>query len=134
MTGLGFLGYQFFKSQDKSQNSFYIERAVSKQCGSPGGRDSKDPKKTPNDRIINTIAKAEFFRQCSDRYEHWKNGVYRLIDRAKGFLDGKAHYLEWDHLHNDLEVYGENRQHIGSLDPRTMQLYKGAVVGRKIPR
>ncbi len=52
VTGLGFLGYQFFKSQDKSQNSFYIERADS--CGT-GGRDPKDPKKKQQDAAAPSI-------------------------------------------------------------------------------
>ncbi len=52
VTGLSFLGYQFFKSQDKSQNSFYIERADS--CGT-GGRDPKDPKDDEKKRDENPI-------------------------------------------------------------------------------
>ncbi len=40
VTGLGFLGYQLFKSQDKKQNSFYIERAGE----SPGEQDPKNSK------------------------------------------------------------------------------------------
>ncbi len=48
MTGLGFLGYQFFKGQDKSQNSFYIERA-GESSSERAPKNSKDPggKKTP---------------------------------------------------------------------------------------
>ena len=85
--------------------------------GGSGGGDPNDPK-DKNGRIINT-------RQCKDQYEHYKDGIYRLTDKAKGFFDGKAHYLQWDHLHNDIEVYSKAEKHIGSMDPKTLQLYKG---------
>ncbi len=48
VTGLGLLGYQFFKSQDKSQNSFYIERAESGGPGELGPKDPKDDKDEKN--------------------------------------------------------------------------------------
>jgi hypothetical protein len=98
-------------------------------------KSNKDPKNNnegPN-RIINIMTKAEFFRRCSDRYEHWKNGIYRLKERVLGFFDGKAYYLQWDHLHNDVEVYSQNERHLGSLDPKTFELYKGPVFGRNFP-
>ena len=96
-----------------------------------GPNNNKGPENNNNQRIINVITKAEFFKRCSDRYEHWKNGIYRLKEKVFGFLNGKAYYLEWDHLHNDVEVYSQNERHLGSLDPKTFELYKGPVFGRK---
>lgn len=49
-----------------------------------------------------------------------------------GFLDGEAYYLQWDHLHNDVEVYSWSRKHLGSLDPKTLRLYRGPQ-GHKFP-
>ena len=96
-----------------------------------GPNNNKGPENNNNQRIINVITKAEFFKRCSDRYEHWIDGIYKLKDKALGFLDGKAYFLQWDHLHNDVEVYNKGKMHLGSLDPLTLILYKGPVVGRK---
>lgn len=128
-TGLGVVGYQYFFC-NKKESGIYLERLD--HNGGSGGHDPNDPKKKLGDRIINTITKAEFFRQLKDQYEHWKDGIYRLKDRAIGLLDGKAEFLKWDNLHNDVEVYNRSERHMGSLDPKTLQLYKGAVGGRKM--
>ncbi|WP_078380036.1 SAR2788 family putative toxin [Sutcliffiella halmapala] len=44
----------------------------------------------------------------------------------------KKRYYEWDNTHNDIEVYDHNGKHLGSMDPLTGEMYKGAVKGRKI--
>lgn len=43
-----------------------------------------------------------------------------------------ANYLEWDHLHGDVEVYQTPKKHIGSLDPELLEIYKAPVNGRKL--
>jgi len=43
-------------------------------------------------------------------------------------------YYNWDHTHKDIEVYGSNRKHLGSMDPTTGKMYKPAVNGRKLSR
>ncbi len=128
-TGVGIVGYNYFFG-DKKKGGIYLER-VDPNCRSGRGG-PKDPKKGPNDRIINTVTKVEFFRQLKDQYEYWKDGIYRLKDRAMGLLDGKAHYLQWDNLHNDVEVYNKGKTHLGSIDPKTLQLYKAAVYNRRM--
>jgi len=128
-TGMGIVGYQYFFG-DKKKGGIYLER-VDPNCRSGGGG-PKDPKKGPNDRIINTVTKVEFFRQLKDQYEYWKDGIYKLKDRAMGLLDGKAYYLQWDNLHNDVEVYSKGKTHLGSIDPKTLQLYKVAVYNRRM--
>lgn len=48
---------------------------------------------------------------------------------------GKAAlYYEWDHTHNDIEVYGPapGYKHLGSMDPSTGQIYKRPVEGRNL--
>lgn len=39
---------------------------------------------------------------------------------------------EWDHTHNDIEVYDGKGNHKGSMDPVTGEIYKPPVKGRKI--
>lgn len=41
-------------------------------------------------------------------------------------------YYEWDYTHNDIEVYNNRGQHLGSMDPTTGEMYKDAVPGRII--
>jgi len=132
-TGLGFIGYQYFFG-DTKEKGIYLER-IDPNCRSvgEGPNDPKDPKNKNGDRIINTITKVEFFRQLKDQYEYWKDGMYGLKDRVNGLLDGKAYYLQWDNLHNDVEVYSKGKTHLGSLDPKTLNLYKGPVYGRNFP-
>ncbi|MFJ4294420.1 hemagglutinin repeat-containing protein, partial [Cupriavidus sp. NPDC089707] len=45
--------------------------------------------------------------------------------------DGKR-YFEWDHTHNDIEVYNKRGEHLGSMNPVTGEMYKPAVPGRKL--
>ena len=47
-------------------------------------------------------------------------------------LDELSDLYEWDHAHNDIEVYDSNGKHLGSMDPITGEMYKPAVKGRKI--
>lgn len=44
----------------------------------------------------------------------------------------KQRYYEWDHTHNDIEVYDKNGRHLGSMDPTTGELYKPPVNGRRL--
>ena len=44
----------------------------------------------------------------------------------------KKKYYEWDHTHNDIEVYNSRGEHLGSMDPTTGEMYKPAVPGRTI--
>lgn len=40
--------------------------------------------------------------------------------------------VEWDHTHNDIEVYDNKGRHLGSMDPTTGKMYKPPVPGRTI--
>lgn len=44
----------------------------------------------------------------------------------------RRRYYEWDHTHNDIEVYDKNGRHQGSMDPTTGEMYKPPVDGRRI--
>ncbi|WP_198408892.1 colicin E3/pyocin S6 family cytotoxin [Chryseobacterium sp. ERMR1:04] len=43
--------------------------------------------------------------------------------------DGKI--LEWDKQHGDVEIYNKKGKHLGSADPKTGEVYKDPVPGRK---
>jgi hypothetical protein len=47
-------------------------------------------------------------------------------------IDAKGDRVyEWDHLHNDIEVYDKStKNHLGSIDPKTGEIYKAAIRGR----
>lgn len=103
-------------------------------CGTPGcncgcfcGCGKKEWKK-------NKITKQEFFRlkEISENYEHVRDGVYQLKKGGKPIAKD-AYYLQWDHLHGDVEVYSKSRTHIGSLEPQALELYKDPVIGRPFP-
>ncbi len=57
--------------------------------------------------------------------------IYRKKPKAKGIEN--AEYLEWDYTHNDVEAYNKAKRHIGSIDPKTLRLYKPSVYKREFP-
>ena len=64
--------------------------------------------------------------------------VWKELDNVKGknrktsgYGKNKKYY-EWDYTHNDIEVYNNKGQHLGSMDPVTGEMYKSAVKGRNI--
>nr|WP_245746501.1 colicin E3/pyocin S6 family cytotoxin [Evansella caseinilytica] len=67
-----------------------------------------------------------------------ESSVWKDLDNVKG-KDRKTtgtgrnkRYYEWDHTHNDIEVYDKKGKHLGSMDPLTGEMYKGPVQGRTI--
>ena len=56
-------------------------------------------------------------------------GKYKTDDKSEKVYD-------WDHLHNDIEVYknsgGKEKEHLGTMDPTSGKMIKGPVNGRKI--
>jgi filamentous hemagglutinin len=62
----------------------------------------------------------------------WKGLDNAGNGRKKSGSGSKTRYYEWDHTHNDIEVYDNKGRHLGSADPSTGELYKPRVPGRKI--
>ncbi len=60
-------------------------------------------------------------------FEHYKRDI-----KTNGKSGSAREYYQWDHLHNDIEVYDSNFNHKGSMDPRSGLTHKPAVVGRKL--
>jgi hypothetical protein len=121
-----YIGVQLYNAQKQKEKECELEFHVV-SCGSPCP-DPDDDK----ERKFNTITKSEFFKNVKNDYEHYKNGIYKRKKGAKGI--DNAEYLEWDHLHGDVEAYGGNRWHIGSIDPKSLKFYKPAVAARRLPK
>ena len=73
--------------------------------------------------------KANVEKQESDV---WKNLDNSKNGRKTSGSGSNKQYYEWDYTHKDIEVYDSKGKHIGSMDPATGKLYKGAVNGRRI--
>jgi Cytotoxic len=54
------------------------------------------------------------------------------VKKSKAINNSNNFSYEWDHTHNDIEVYDSKGRHLGSKDPLTSEMYKGPVKGRKI--
>jgi RHS repeat-associated protein len=57
---------------------------------------------------------------------------YRGKTKTNGLPGKKRQYYEWDHTHNDIEVYDSVGKHLGTMDPSKGEIIKPAVPGRKI--
>lgn len=63
----------------------------------------------------------------------WNNlKRFRGKTKTNGLSGGDRRYYEWDHTHNDIEVYNSRGEHLGSIDPTTGDMYKPAIEGRRI--
>ena len=59
--------------------------------------------------------------------------MYRAKRGTERLAGHKAEFLQWDHLHNDVEAYSKSEKHLGSINPKTLELYKGPEAGRNLP-
>jgi len=59
---------------------------------------------------------------------------YRGSVKTNGISGKKRRYYEWDHTHNDIEVYDKNGEHLGSIDSVTGEDTKDPVEGRDIKK
>lgn len=57
----------------------------------------------------------------------WKGLKYHKNEiRSNGKTGKHLRYFTWDYTHNDIEVFDRNGKHLGSMDPMTGEIYKGA--------
>ncbi|CAB4495228.1 hypothetical protein RhiirA1_534761 [Rhizophagus irregularis] len=62
----------------------------------------------------------------------WKSfDSFRGKTKTSGTGKNKK-YFEWDFTHNDIEVYDNKGNHLGSMDPSNGNMTKPPVKGRKI--
>jgi hypothetical protein len=57
---------------------------------------------------------------------------FRGKTKTNGKKGKKKEYYEWDHTHNDIEVYNHRGEHKGSIDPNSGEYIKPPVPGRRI--
>jgi hypothetical protein len=63
--------------------------------------------------------------------------IWKSLDKGKGGTrslgSGKSKtFHQWDHTHNDIEVYDYRGKHLGSMHPVTGDFYKPRVKGRTL--
>ena len=121
-----YVGVELYNKNKQSNAAFDF----SPQPGTCGGYNPDPDDNENSERKFNTLSKSEFFKTVQKDYEHYRNGIYKRKKGAKGIE--KAEYLEWDHLHSDVEAYSKGGKHLGSIDPKSLRIYKGPVV-RTLP-
>ncbi len=60
-------------------------------------------------------------------FQNFRDGL-----KSNGQKGTKREYYEWDHMHNDIEVYSHQGNHLGSMDPISGKIYRAPVIGRTI--
>jgi hypothetical protein len=121
-----YVGVKLHNRQKQRYKDFTVSFEVQSGGHIPDPNDDEN-----NEHKINTITKTEFFKTVQKDYEHWRNNIYKRKHKVKGIEN--AEYLEWDYTHNDVEAYNKAKDHIGSISPRTLKLYKPAVHNRRFP-
>ena len=141
ITGLGLnMGalamWKFLTGTKKTQitiqlNSGDDQRDNAKDKGKklPPGGSPEDPEDKDKERKKNVVTKTEFFKKIKDRYEYWRDKIYKRKS-GKESIEG-AEYIQWDNQHQDIEAYSKSEKHMGSIDPQTLKLYKPAQYGRR---
>ena len=100
------------------------EQYAESRAKEPASSSSKATETPPEPRKVNP-SKAE-----SPVWKELK--PYREDIKTNGLTGKKIEYYQWDHTHQEIEVYGANRMHKGVKDPLTGELIKDAVPGRRI--
>jgi len=121
VAGAGFVAYNM--SHGNKSDSLKALAMMRGDAVSSPGSPMPDPD-DENDRKQN-ISKQES--------KVWKNlHSHRGKTKTNGLTGKNRRYYEWDHTHNDIEVYDSKGRHMGSMDPKSGQMYKNAVQGRTI--
>ena len=78
---------------------------------------SSNEEREINERIVN----------CSKKDSPVWKGMehYRGDIKTNGKLGSDKRFYRWDNFHNDIEVYNRRGEHLGSMDPRTGNMYRG---------
>ena len=88
--------------------------------------------KVPESGVTDFEGKAHPEVRGPSESKHWKAlGPYRGKYKTSGEGRDKRYY-NWDYTHQDIEVYGRNGKHLGSLDPTTGEMTKPPIKGRKM--
>lgn len=100
-------------------------------------RNNQQQPSQPAQRKINPPSFKQDFKNCprvKENYEPTNRGTLKLKDRGIPLKDknGRDVYeFKCDHSHNDIEMMDKRGNHLGSMDPITLEMYKDAVYGRR---
>ncbi len=88
-----------------------------------------------------SLSESILFKERKDNVKKAESPIWKGLKPHKGDiktngLSGKEErFYDWDYTHNDIEVYGPHgRQHLGSMDPVTGEIYRPGELGRNIKR
>ena len=109
---LGQLAIRPCQNLQKAQTFFSKKHGDGGQPSAPGPRVTNPPK-----------AESPVWRELQP---------YRQEIKTNQKSGSKKEFYEWDHAHNDIEVFNHNGDHIGSMHPVTAKIYKPAIPGRDI--
>ncbi len=110
----------------KRGSSFMASASTNIAMAAPARPKPPKPAKPPKKRAFNCS------KQSSPQWKKFK--PYKGSVRTNGKSGRSARYYEWDHTHNDIEVYGPgpDYNHLGSMNPIDGDMYKGPVAGRNL--
>ena len=103
-------------------------------ANAPTSTGAPSPKKPeePKDRIINQVQRTEAMKKIKENYRYDKqSNSYKLKDNGSSIKCSRTGKevtnVSWDGAHGDIEAWKGtgSRDHLGSLDPKTWEMYKG---------
>ena len=131
--GFGIFGFAMNKNHKKKK--MVIMPVVS--VAMPNPIDPNDDDEKEKERKFNEMSKTEFFKKVKGDYRFDKQlNVYVRIKGKEGLKCSRTgkdiEFLEWDGLHLDVEAYGSNKAHLGSIRTSDYVMYKGPKPKRKL--
>ena len=141
-TLLGFIGITLINSKNKwKKPNVKVNPEKMGDYLNFGSGGSSDPEKEPDDkknkkskakeRKQNTVSKPDFAEKIKKSYQKVRNRKFWKLKKGEEPIN-KAEYLEWDYLHQEVETYNKQGDHLGAINPQTRRLSKPPVRGRRI--
>lgn len=98
------------------QSQVYIQRWINEN-----GYSSEEERRR-GDRVVNCSKKDS---PVWKGLKHHGRDHYGREIRTNTKTGSDKRYYQWDNTHNDIEVYNHRGEHLGSMDPRNGNMYKG---------
>ena len=125
------------RKEQKKPNKAQIAKEAAKNGGGGANGGGKKPEDDKKERKVNPDDFKQRFKndpRIKENYETQSDGSLKLRDNAKNplrYKNGKIiDQIKSDHTHKDIEAYSK-KDHLGSLDPVTLEIYKEAEEFRK---
>ena len=104
----------------------------------PQPSNAPNPKKPeePKERKVNTLQRTEAMNKLKENYRYDnQTNLYKLRENGKPIKctqTGKdVINVKWDGAHGDIEALNKSYKHMGSIDPKTLEMYKAPITTRK---